>query len=176
MTKVIPAAAALAAALLVAAPACKHKVHSSDTIEEARHKASLIRMATPSTADQLVSGFYGLEAGAWRWTARKFAVNLHPPAHSAQRGATLEVHFTLPDTSVSKLRSVTLSAAIGGTALPPETYSTAGAFVYRRDIPENLLTADMVGVDFELDKAVPPEGADKRELGLVVASVGLVAK
>jgi hypothetical protein len=167
----------LLAALLVAAPACKHpRVHSTDTIEEAQRLASSVQMADRGAAPQLASGFYEIESNAWRWTMQKFAVNLRPPARAAQQGAVLELHLTVPQPSIQKLGSLTLSAAIGGTALAPETYSKQGEYIYRRDIPANLLAGDAVRIDFQLDKAMPPGNADKRELGIVASSVGLVAK
>jgi hypothetical protein len=168
----------LLAALLAAAPACKthHQVHSTDTIEEAPRLASSVRMDDPTIAGQLAKGFHGIESNAWRWTERKFTVDLALPAHSAQRGAILELHLTVPPPSIQKLGSITLSAAIGGTALPPETYSKAGEYTYRRDVSPNVLAADPVRIDFQLDKAMPPSDVDKRELGIVTSSVGLVAK
>jgi hypothetical protein len=167
----------LLAALLVAAPACKHpRVHSTDTIEEAPRLASSVQMGDRGAAPQLASGFYDIESNAWRWTMQKFAVNLRPPARAAQQGAVLELHLTVPQPSIQKLGSITLSAAIGGAALAPETYSKQGEYIYRRDIPANLLAGDAVRIDFQLDKAMPPGDVDKRELGIVASSVGLVAK
>lgn len=165
------------AALLAAAPACKHPtVHSTDTIEEAPRLASLVHMGDRTMANQLASGFYDIESGAWRWTMQQFAVNLRPPAHSAQQGAVLELHLTVPPPSIRKLGSITLSAAIGGSVLAPETYSKAGEYTYRRDVPANLLGGDAVRIDFQLDKAMPPDDVDKRELGIVTSSVSLAAK
>jgi hypothetical protein len=165
------------AALLLAAPACKHPVvHSTDTIEEAPRLASTVQMGDRAVASQLVSGFYDIESNAWRWTMQKFAVNLRPPAHSAQQGAVLELHLSVPPASIQKLGAITLSAAIGGTALAPETYSKTGEYMYRSDVPANLLAGDTVRIDFQLDKAVPPGDVDKRELGVVALSAGLVSK
>jgi hypothetical protein len=167
----------LLAAILIAAPACKHPtVHSTDTIEEAPHLASTIQMGDRTMANQLASGFYDIESSAWRWTMQKFAVDLRPPAHSAQKGAVLELHLSIPPATIQKLGSIALSAAIGGTALAPETYSKAGQYTYRRDVPANALIGDTARVDFQLDKAMPPGDVDKRELGVVAVSVGLVAK
>jgi hypothetical protein len=180
MTKPFRGAVALAAAFLLAAPACnKHQkthVAETETVEEAPRLASSVHMGDDTMAKQLASGFYDIEAGAWRWTMQKFAVNLRPPAHSAQQGAVLELHLAVPPPSVAKLGSITLSAAIGGTALAPETYSKPGEYTYRRDIPANLLAGDSVHIDFQLDKAIPPGDVDKRELGIVTSSVGLVSK
>ncbi len=167
----------LLAVLLVAAPACKRaQVHHVDTIEEARRLASSVRMGDRTMAYQLVSGFHEIEAGAWRWTMQNFTVNLKPPAHAAQQGAVLELRLTVPPPSIQKLGSITLAASVGGTALAPETYSKAGDYNYRRDVPANVLAGDAVRVDFQLDKAVPPGDVDKRELGVVALSVGLVSK
>jgi hypothetical protein len=167
----------LLATLLAAMPACKHPtVHSTDTIEEVPHLASTVQMGDRTTANQLASGFYDVESNRWRWTMQKFAVDLRPPAHSAQNGAVLQLHLSIPPASIQKLGSIVLSAAIGGTALAPETYSKAGEYTYRRDVPANVLIGDTARIDFQLDKAVPPGDVDKRELGVVAVSVGLVAK
>jgi hypothetical protein len=60
---------------------------------------------------------------------------------SAQQGAVLELHLTVPPPTIAKLGSITLSASIGDTALAPETYSKAGEYTYRRDVPANLWRA-----------------------------------
>jgi hypothetical protein len=167
----------LLAAVLAAAPACQHAtVPSAETIEEAPRLASSMRMNDRTMSYQLAAGFYDVESGAWRWTAQKFAVNLRPPARSAQVGAVLELHLTVPPATIQKLGTVTLSANAGDAALAPEPYAKAGDYVYRRDVPASALTGDSVRIDFQLDKAVPPGEADKRELGVIAASVGLVAK
>ncbi len=50
---------------------------------------SSLNMSGASAKDQLISGFWGLENGAWRWTAGKFSVTLKTPLGAAQKGATL---------------------------------------------------------------------------------------
>jgi hypothetical protein len=165
------------AALLLAAPACKHrKVQIIETVEEAPHLASTVRMGDPAVAAQLTGGFYGIEAGAWRWTGRQFAVTLRPPTHAAQQGAVLELHLTVPRPSIDKLKNLSLTATVGGATLAPETYTGAGDYTYRREVAGNLLGGDAVRIDFQLDKALPPGAVDKRELGVVVSSAALVSK
>jgi hypothetical protein len=138
--------------------------------------ASTVHTRDPKSATQLVSGFYDVEENAWRWTAKKFAVALHPPAGSAQNGALLEMVLTVPPPVTEKLGNITLTPSIGGTTLPPATYNKPGQYVLRDEVAPALLKTDPVEVDFQLDKAIPPGDKDLRELGVVVTSVGLRSK
>ncbi len=169
---------ALLALLALGPVGCKQakKVQVQQTVEESPRMASVIRMGDAKLETQLVSGFYGIEGNAWRWAARQFTVVLRPPFGASQRGGTLQLSLTVPQVVIDKLKNVSLSAAIDGNPLPPETYTQAGPYVYKREVPANLLGADSVKVEFQLDKAMPPTDQDKRELGVVVNSVSLEAK
>ena len=146
------------------------------TEEEPPRSAAEIQVADPRSTPQLVSGWYPIEQHAWRWTARRFAVNLRPPIQSANTGATLKLNFTLPDVVMSRFHSVTLSASVRGTRLAPETYDKPGKWAYARELPAALLQGREVRIDFELDKALPPGKVDRRELGLIADRVGLETK
>jgi hypothetical protein len=166
----------LIAAAALALPACSSatKVPTKETVEEAPPVASVVNTGDPKTESQLLSGFYAIENNAWRWSAQKFAVALRPPPGAAERGATLQLEISVPQKAIDKLKTVTLRASIGGEGLSPETYDRAGQFTYRREVAANLLTGRKVRVDFQLDKAMPPDGADQRDLGVVVLSAGLI--
>ena len=138
--------------------------------------ASTVHMGDPQVEAQLIGGFYGIEQSAWRWTGRRFSVVLRPPSGASQKGATLQVRLTVPPVIVEKLKTISLSATIGGSALPPETYTQVGDYTYTREVAPALLSGGSVRVDFELDKSMPPAGADARDLGLVVLSAGLELK
>ncbi len=107
---------------------------------------------------------------------RSFAVALQPPPDAARSGARLALRFRLTDSLMSRLRTVTLSASVARTALPPETYTKAGDYTYARDVPPEALSKPPVKVAFTLDHFLKAGEVDPRELGLVVSSVGLVAK
>ena len=132
-------------ALVLAPVSCKRKkVRVGATDEETPKMLSVLNMGDPKVEPQLVKGFHGVEAAAWRWT--------------------------------EKLFTVALSANAGGSALPPETYTTAGDYLYVREIPASVLTGETLRVDFQLDKAMAPSGADIRELGIIVLNIGLESK
>ena len=171
------AAAILALSLALAPAGCKrHRRVAVQTVEEGSPLASVIATADPHAATQLAGGFYGVEQNSWRWTAGRFSVLLRPPRTATSNGAVLQLKFALPDVVIAKLKAVSLSAYVNGTALAPESYTQAGQFVYSRDVPANLLTGDVARIDFSLDKTMPPSAADRRELGVVVSMVGFQPK
>jgi len=151
---------------------CKRK----QAVRVAPRIASTIHMGDPQTAAQLISGFYGIEQNAWRWTGRRFTLVLAPPLGAAQKGGTLQLRLTVPPVIIEKLKTISLSAVINGNALSPETYTQAGDYTYTRDVAPALLAGEAVWVDFQLDKSMPPSGADLRDLGVVVLSAGLGLK
>jgi hypothetical protein len=133
-------------------------------------------MGDPKVEPQLVTGFYGVEAGAWRWAGKQFTVTLRPPFGASQKGGKLTVKVAVPQVTIDKLKTISLSATVGDSALPPETYTTAGEFFYVRDVPASALTGESVRVDFQLDKAMAPAPPDIRELGIIVHTIGLESK
>ncbi|MGA2268483.1 MAG: hypothetical protein ABSH44_08450 [Bryobacteraceae bacterium] len=138
--------------------------------------ASTIHLGDPMNAAQLISGFYGIENNAWRWTARRFSLVLRPPLGAAQKGAFLHLQLTVPPVIIEKLKTISLSAAIHDATLAPETYTQPGDYTYTREITPELLAGESVRVDFQLDRSMPPSGADRRDLGVVVLSAGLELK
>ena len=168
---------ALGITLVLATTGCKNKkVKVQATEEEAPRMASAVGMGDPKAETQLISGFYGVEAGAWRWTGKQFTLVLRPPAGSAQNGGKLQLKLTVPPVVIEKLKNVALSATANGSALAPESYTQPGEYVYTRDVPAAALTGESVKIDFQLDKAIPPSGGDLRELGLIVLNASLESK
>jgi hypothetical protein len=163
-----PSVAALALALAFAPPGCNRKSNT--------HYAAVLQMADPQAQTQLVSGFYGVEAGAWRWTKQNFSVNLGLPLGAAQKGAWLRVRVTAPAALIARLGTITLTASVNGHRLTPETYSAPGGYTYERDAPASMLKDDYARVDFTLDKVMPAAGQELRDLGIVVSSAGLEPK
>ena len=160
---------------LVFTPGCSRKPEQAE--EATGPMASMVRMGDPQARRQLVSGFYGIEQDAWRWTKKDFSVLLRPPAGATQAGASLLARFSVPDVAIARSKSLTLSASINGQALgAPETWEKAGAYAYTRSVPASLLNGDSVKVDFSLDKTMPPAGGDLRELGVIAVSIGLEPK
>jgi hypothetical protein len=168
----------LVALAALATPGCKKRdrIKVGQTEEGAAGPASVVHVADPRTEKQLLAGFHGVEQNSWRWTEGRFSVALKPPAGAAQRGAVLEMRCTVSEPVIKKLQTMSLTAKVNGTPLPPETYTQPGEMVFARDLEPALLARDTVKVDFELDKFAKAGEFESRELGLIVASIGLEAK
>jgi hypothetical protein len=167
--------AAMLLTLVVIAPACRTRKKASRAEDEGK-PLSVVKVADPRGAVQLIRGFHSVENDSWRWAMKNFTVSLRPPAGSASNGATLELKFTLPDAVYSQLGAMTIHAHVAGTDLTPETFSKAGDAVYSRDLPASALQGDTITIEFFTDKALPPSPTDERELSIIVTSIGLLRK
>jgi hypothetical protein len=65
-------------------------------------------------------------------------------------------------TSIGPVR---IQATVDGERLPASEYASSGEHVYLQPI---RLTSESVSIRFELDKALAPSSADRRELGVQV--------
>jgi hypothetical protein len=159
--------------LLLVGAGCKRRHRSSG---QTQLLASTIYAGDPNAAAHFAKGFYEVEANAWRWTGKEFAVDLSAPLHSDEKGAQLVMKLAVPDAVIQKLGSVQLTAAIQGYNLEPQIYTKAGQYTYTRDVPPDKLPSDVVRIDFAVDHTLPPTETDRRQLGIIVSEVGLVAK
>jgi hypothetical protein len=154
----------------------QEKARVQATEEESPELASIVHVADPQAAPQLLKGFHELEQNSWRWTMGKFSVILRPPGGSAEKGARLQSNLSVPDPVIQNLQSVSLTAIVNGVALPPETFTKPGDYTFSREVPASALSAPSVVVDFALDKCLQPGRVDQRELGIVVTTIGLEPK
>jgi hypothetical protein len=130
-------------------------------------------MADQAQGTQLLTGFYDIEGGKSRWTAKNFSVLLKTPDGSDARGAELTLKLYVPDVQIRNLGAITLSAAAGGQQLPGRTYSRANEYAYSATLPADALRPGFVVVNFRLDKSSTGLNGDARELGVIVTEVGL---
>ncbi|MCL5745885.1 MAG: hypothetical protein M1541_18495 [Acidobacteria bacterium] len=143
----------------------------SDPLREKHDQRAflLLRTRAPlSGTVSLVHGWHSIEHGAWRWTERTFAVSCGTLETGGPRSLTL--HLAIPELVFSRYPSVTLSAAVNGLPLGTETYTKPGEYTYARELPAGM-RAEALVIHFELDRALTPDEADKRERGIIVTSI-----
>lgn len=162
------------AVAMIATLACgKRKEATPSPVASSSGLAGTIAAGDAAAASQFVRGFYPPEQNAWRWTQKEFTVRLKPPDGAATRGAALRLRFTIADAVLAKTGPLTLSATVGSVPQEPQTFAAAGEQIYLRDIAAGALTGEAVEVTFQVDKALPPGDADRRELALIVSSASL---
>jgi hypothetical protein len=170
---------ALCAIALTSSSGCRKKNKPrTDLIvsEEPAGLVTMLHMADPRGAVQLLRGFHEVEESQWRWTAGEFAVTLKVPKGAAQRGANLILKFAVAEPSIKKFGSVTISGKLDTTDLAPEKYTAPGLTTYTREIPANALTGDSVNVTFKVGNFIPASDSDQRELGVIASLIGLEVK
>lgn len=138
-----------------------------------REPVSRLDVTDRATSNQLLAGFWWVESGSWRWTAREFSAALKPPAGAELKGSTLQLHLYIPDSQIESLGPMTLTARIDDQSLPPETFSKGGNYIYTREVSKELLATSILPVKFRFDKALPPEKGDGRELAAIVSEIEL---
>jgi len=171
-------AVSLAAALLGSGVACNQpkRVRATVSGEDETGLRSVLHVADPKCSVQLLRGFHEIEGNSWRWTKGRFSVTLRPPYQGEKNGAYLVVRLSVAESIIKNLGPVTLTANVNGTALPGETFSQTGDYVYKREVPASALQAEAVTVEFALDKFLAAGQVETRELGLIVAMIGFEAR
>ncbi len=129
--------------------------------------SSSVNTADPAQAGQLLSGFYDIEGGRSRWTARDFSVLL-----KAAPGAGLVLKLYVPDVQIKNLGPITMSAKISGHVLPSEMFSKSGEYIYSAPAADAMGSGLLV-VNFHLDKSSVGFNGDARDLGVIVTEVAL---
>ena len=140
-----------------------------------RAAQSTIRMADMHAKKQLISGFYNLEAGAWRWTRKECSVQLAVPRGAAESGAVLKFQGSAPAEALASTGSITMSSSVSGVSLPPQTITKPGEFVYQADVPASAVQALTVTAEFRLDHTFRAPN-DERELGVISSVISLQSK
>jgi SAM-dependent methyltransferase len=112
--------------------------------------------AAPAT--QLLDGWHVLEAGAWRWTERRFSLSVAPG------NCRVALRVTVPENLSPPL---TLTAAVAGEPIAVHTLPAPGDYECAQQLPPG----EEVIVTFEVDRALPPDATDARERALLVRDI-----
>jgi len=133
---------------------------------------SYLNLGDIRSRPQLVSGWYVIEDGAWRWMAPEAEATLRPlPAPAVQFDLQL---FFPPDFMRRAGSPVTVSVMLNGQPFTKAVYYEPGGHRLTRVVPRELLARPTTSVSIRVNPAMPPTATDKRELGAVVQGLGFV--
>lgn len=115
----------------------------------------------PRYSLQFLEGWYPLEQNSFRWTERRFAIQIKRPLLYNPAALRFTFRLTFPG-------PMTISAAVNGIPVPPETFAGEGEHHFTIALPRNALDVSPMRVDFTADKCASPGTLDERELALLV--------
>jgi hypothetical protein len=122
---------------------------------------------------QLVSGWYAIEDGAWRWMAPEAEAMLQPLPDQALR---FELQLFFPPDFMRRAGSpVTVSVMLNGKPFTSALYFEPGGHTVAKRVPPGLLTSPTTYVSIRVNPHIPPTATDQRALGAVVQGLGFVA-
>jgi hypothetical protein len=174
MRGLMPVAMALC---LLAESGCKSRRRQrvEVVVEEEAGLSSKISMSSPHAGVQLIKGFHDPE-GIWRWTQGKFVFTLKVPPGATRKGGTLTLQVTVPEVLMKLVPATTLSCAVAGQNLEPETFSKVGEYFVKRDVPASALSTEAATFDCALSKFIASGVLEERELGVIATSANLESK
>ena len=134
--------------------------------------AAYLRVADLRSKPQLVSGWYPIEDGAWRWMAKQAEVVLETPAGAR---VSFDMDLFFPADYMRRAGGpVTISVRVNDKLLTRQTYQASGGYHLSAMVPSGIATFPTSKVSIRLNRALPPSGAELRELGAIVAGLGFV--
>ena len=119
---------------------------------------------------QLLGRWYPIEDGSWRWMSKEAQAVLRTPEESP---VSFELRLYFPENHMKRAGGpVTVSVLLENELLVEKTYRAAGVYTIRQPVPPGSLPHPVTRISIRLDRAVPPTGEERRELGAVVLGFG----
>lgn len=108
----------------------------------------------------LLDGWHALEQNSFRWTERRFSIELRQAPSAGFSALRFDFRLTGP-------RPMTLAARINGSPVPPSTFATEGEHSYTIPLSSHNPMSAPIRIDFAADRCLSG-GNDQRELALLV--------
>jgi hypothetical protein len=147
------------------------------SVSAAPELLSYLHLGDIRSRAQLVSGWYTIEDGAWRWMAPEAEATLRPLPDQAVQ---FELQLFFPPDFMRRAGSpVTVSVMLNGKPFTSAMYFEPGGHTVAKRIPPELLgelfTWPTTHVSIRVNPYIPPSATDQRALGAVVQGLGFVA-
>ncbi len=110
-----------------------------------------------------LEGWHRIEDG-WRWTARRFALEVALPQAPAVEFA---LRFTVPEVVLAAGSPVRMTCRCGQTPAGSISCDAAETIEFRGRFPQAAAPGSVLRLDFEIGSSFHPAG-DERELGVIV--------
>ena len=135
-------------------------------------RLSYLELGDLRSRPQLLSGWYSIEDGAWRWMAKEAEAVLLAPSGPL----TFEMLLFFPPDYMRRAGGpATVSVSLDDKPMYEKTYSQPGGHRVSSAIPQDLLASPATKVSIRVNRALPVTGSDQRQLAAVVERLGFVA-
>jgi tRNA (mo5U34)-methyltransferase len=131
------------------------------SLDHDERKFVLLRSRFGLADIELGSGWHDAEPGGWRWTERVFSIK-------TSFGTSMTVELYVPPEMLARIGPISMAMSTERGKIPAAILEHSGPHTITRALPEGSGI-----VTFTLDKSLPPDAADGRERGLIIASVTL---
>ncbi len=111
-----------------------------------------------------LEGWHHVENG-WRWTARRFALEVVLPAE--QSTSEFALRFTVPEVVLAARAPVLMSCRNNGALLGSISCNAVETIEFRGRFPQATPPGAKLRLDFEVESEFRPSG-DTRDLGVIV--------
>lgn len=128
-----------------------------------------VRMNQINAEEHFVSGVYGLEAGAWRWTGRQAVLRLQLKETT---GLKYAMRFAVPKEVLAHHSPWRLRVSLNGRLWEQLEYEKDGIYDFEKAVPPDLLkpqAENLVALEVEAPLPARPGG---RELGFILVQAG----
>jgi hypothetical protein len=121
---------------------------------------------------QLISGWYSVEDGAWRWMMKRSEVVLRT-LEDPRLTFAMQLYFP-PGYMQHAGGPVTVSVRMNGKPLTTQSYAAPGSYRLEAMVPPGLASFPTSTVNIRLNRTLPPSGGEQRDLGAIVTELGFV--
>ena len=128
---------------------------------EAKPTLESLRLGSPESSPQIVSGLYDIENGQWRWMGPQATLLLKAPSNPA----AISISLYIPDQAPARR----IAIAVNGQPVLEKTLPGPG--VYTLTTPVIAPTRPAASVSIAVDKTFSVPG-DPRKLGIILTAAG----
>jgi tRNA (mo5U34)-methyltransferase len=123
------------------------------------------RTRYPDLHVRVISGWHEVEQDAWRWTMKRFSLEVVLPKDRPAREFALK--FTVPEVVIAGSPTVRIKCSIGGEPAGSIMCDSPCTIEFRGVFPESALAKPEIVLDFEIESSFASPG-DERDLGILV--------
>jgi len=132
------------------------------------------RVRYPELQVRPLDGWYEPEQDSWRWTAKRFSLEVVLPLEQPVMGFSLSIN--VPEGVAEDTQSITVSCSIRGERVGSATYEAPGPVEFTGKFPPFAAHEPILRLEFCVNSSFGVPSGDLRELGICVPLLDFTQK